>query len=60
MMQEIFQRGPIHCPVTNNPTLVSYTGGIYEDKEGWDQKPTNHAISVVGWGVENGVKYWVV
>merc|ERR1711998_662473 len=58
MMQEICQRGPIACGVAVPDALENYTSGIYEDKT----NDTNivHDISVVGFGVENGVKYWTV
>lgn len=36
----------------------NYTGGIFEDKTG--ANATSHAISIVGYGVENGTKYWLV
>jgi len=58
MMQEIYQRGPIACGIAVPDSLENYTGGIYEDKTG-DQNIV-HDISVVGYGVENGVKYWTV
>lgn len=58
MMQEIYQRGPIACGVAVPAALENYTSGIFDDKTG----DTNivHDISVVGWGVEKGVKYWTV
>ena len=37
---------------------MNYTGGIFEDKTG--EKDIDHEVSVVGWGVENGTKYWLV
>jgi len=59
MMQEIFQRGPIVCGIAVPQNLFyNYTGGIYEDKTG--DKRIVHDVSVVGYGVENGVKYWLV
>lgn len=59
MMQEIFQRGPIVCGIAVPEDLFfNYTGGIYEDKSG--EMEIVHDISVVGYGVENGVKYWLV
>lgn len=58
MMQEIYQRGPIACGIAVPPGLMNYTGGIYEDKTG--AKEIDHEVSVVGWGVENGTKYWLV
>jgi cathepsin X len=59
MMQEIYQRGPISCGIAVPDDLFhNYTGGIYEDKSG--EMDIDHEISVVGYGVENGVKFWVV
>jgi len=58
MMQEIFQRGPIACGVAVPDSLESYTGGIYNDTSG--DTEIVHDISVVGFGVENGTKFWNV
>lgn len=56
MMNEIYARGPISCGVHSEP-LESYTGGILNTTATGE---IDHEISVVGWGVENGVKYWIV
>jgi cathepsin X len=58
MMQEIYQRGPIACGVAVPDSLENYTSGIYHDTTGATQLA--HGISVVGFGVENGTKYWTV
>jgi len=58
MMQEIYQRGPIACGIAVPEALESYTGGIFEDTTG--DLDIVHDVSVVGWGEENGVKYWTV
>ena len=58
MLQEVFQRGPIACGVAVPDSLLNYTGGIYNDTTG--NKDIDHVVSVVGFGVENGVKYWKV
>lgn len=58
MMQQIYQNGPISCSIAAQKDFHNYTGGIYHDKTG--AKRTNHAISVVGYGEEKGVKYWLV
>lgn len=39
-------------------SLESYTGGIYYDLT--NDTEIVHDVSVVGYGVENGTKYWVV
>lgn len=58
MIQEIYQRGPIACGIAVPASLENYTSGIYEDKTG--DLNIVHDISVVGFGVENSTKYWVV
>ena len=58
MMQEIYQRGPIACSISVPEALEEYTGGIYCDDTG--DMDIVHAISVVGYGEEDGQKYWLV
>ena len=55
---EQHQRGPIACGIAVPADLEKYTGGIYEDKTG-DQNIV-HDISIVGFGVQDGKKYWTV
>jgi len=58
MMSEIFHRGPIACGIDANKELDDYKGGILWDKTG--AKSIDHIVSIVGWGEENGVKFWRV
>lgn len=58
MMNEIYQRGPISCGIAATDELVNYTGGIFIDTTG--EKDFNHEVSVLGWGEENGTKYWII
>ncbi|CAI2362067.1 unnamed protein product [Moneuplotes crassus] len=57
MMAQIYKHGPISCSIGSHESLHEYTGGIYSNVTGGS---TNHAVSVVGYGVEDGVKYWLV
>lgn len=58
MINEIAQRGPITCGIAVTQALLNYTGGIFIDNT--NNTDIDHDISVVGYGEENGVKYWVI
>ena len=34
IMNEIYERGPVTCPIANTLELDGYTGGIFEDLSG--------------------------
>lgn len=55
---EVFQRGPISCAISASQGLYTYTGGVYSEFA--PNAEINHVVSIAGWGVENGVEYWVV
>jgi len=57
MTQEIYQRGPIACGIAVTEAFEEYKGGIFNDTT-LDTEIV-HDISLVGFGEENGVKYWV-
>jgi len=55
MKKEILRRGPISCGIDANP-LLNFEHGIIADAG----EDVDHVISVVGWGVDNGKKFWWV
>ena len=71
MQAEIMQRGPIICSMQTEDDAGAvdpapnpyggywhcYEGGVYRTNRTFDS--TNHVISLLGWGEENGVAYWV-
>jgi len=70
MMKEIMRNGPVIVAFQAPSSLFYYTGGIFTGPppkhEGvtehgvryWEQ--TNHAVVAMGWGEENGQKYWII
>lgn len=60
MMKEIFARGPITCSMATPETFdYGYHGGVYLDQY-HNSTDVDHDVEVVGWGEENGQKYWLV
>jgi len=58
IMNEIFNNGPVTCSIDATDALMNYTSGIFYGPS--TSNTTNHAISVVGWGVQNNTPYWIV
>lgn len=63
IQSEIMTRGPVACYI-NSQCIETYTGGInmYNESENGEAcKPYlfDHAIQLNGWGVDNGVEYWI-
>lgn len=54
---ELYVRGPVAATVNAEP-LLEYSGGIYTDNS--EPQQTNHIVSIVGWGTEDGQEYWIV
>lgn len=55
---EIMANGPIETGFYVYDDFPKYTGGIYVKSS--SKLLGGHAVKIVGWGVENGVKYWIV
>ena len=67
MMRALVELGPLSVGITVPASFEEYRSGIYiENKEEEDEgpykpfEPTGHAVLVVGYGVEKGVKFWRV
>jgi len=56
--QTIMEGGPVETAFTVYEDFENYSGGIYEHKSG--AQLGGHAVRIVGFGTENGVKYWKV
>lgn len=58
MKAEIYTNGPIGCGIDATNKLEAYTGGIFSQNLLFPR--INHEVAIVGWGVENGIEYWIV
>jgi len=58
IMQEIYDNGPVETGFTVYEDFLSYTGGVYQQT--WGDELGGHAVKIIGWGVSNNVKYWIV
>jgi cathepsin X len=58
---EILKRGPVACSVAATDALDNYDGGVLEEdpEDGVQNQQVNHVVSVVGWGWEKEVPYWI-
>merc|ERR1711972_373632 len=54
----IMAGGPVETAFTVYSDFENYAGGIYHHVSG--EMAGGHAVKIVGWGVENDVKYWKV
>ncbi|KAL1124224.1 hypothetical protein AAG570_001994 [Ranatra chinensis] len=55
---ELMTNGPVVASFVVYADFMSYKSGVYQHVTGGYQG--RHAVRVIGWGVENGVKYWLV
>lgn len=58
IMKEVYQNGPVALNFIVYSDLADYKEGIYHHVTGFVCGA--HAVKVLGWGVENGVKYWLL
>jgi len=54
----IMAGGPVETAFTVYSDFENYAGGVYQHTTG--EQAGGHAVKMVGWGVDNGVKYWKV
>merc|ERR1712194_899956 len=58
IQQAIMAGGPVETAFSVYDDFEDYAGGIYHHVTG--KFGGGHAVKFVGWGVENGTKYWKV
>ncbi|CAH2250521.1 jg9601 [Pararge aegeria aegeria] len=59
MKLALYEYGPVTVTINANDAVFSYDSGIFYDQT-CNNEPLNHAVTVVGYGVRDGVDYWIV
>lgn len=57
MLKELFTNGPFEVAFEVYEDFLTYKTGVYKQTSG--SFLGGHAVKVLGYGVENGVKYWL-
>jgi len=58
IMKMIYEGGPVETAFSVYSDFENYVGGIYKHTSG--SMAGGHAVKMVGWGEEGGVKFWKV
>jgi len=58
IMTEIYTKGSVEVAFSVYEDFLNYKSGIYQHVTGGILG--GHAVKMIGWGVENGTKYWTV
>lgn len=56
MQKELMEKGTLSVALSVYEDFESYSSGIYQHVSG--KYLGGHAVKMIGWGEENGVKYW--
>jgi cathepsin B len=59
IQQEIVSHGPVSAAFMVYDDFLTYKSGVYRKTKGAKQLG-GHAVKIIGYGVENGTKYWLV
>ena len=57
MFSEIYNKGSVEGAFDVYEDFMTYKSGIYKHVEGGYLG--GHAIKIIGWGVEDNVKFWI-
>ncbi|XP_059168822.1 cathepsin B-like [Physella acuta] len=58
IMQELVENGPVEAAFSVYSDFLNYKSGVYQHASGTELG--GHAVKIIGYGVENGTKYWLV
>ncbi|XP_053614540.1 cathepsin B-like [Plodia interpunctella] len=57
---DLYKKGPLEVSFVACPDLLHYKKGVYKLSVPINDQCGGHAVKLMGWGVENGTKYWLL
>ena len=58
--KEILKNGPVTSMMNLYNDYFYYKSGIYMHNSKYNSLLGFHSITIMGWGIENGIKYWLI
>ena len=58
--KEILKNGPVTTAMDIYADYKAYKSGIYIHNPKYNVKIDEHSLTIMGWGEQNGVKYWLI
>jgi hypothetical protein len=58
IITDIYQHGSVEVALSVYEDFLNYKNGVYQHVHG--NYLGGHAVKMIGWGVENGVKFWLI
>jgi len=58
--KELFENGPLGMYVMATDEFTAYTSGVFQGTIVLKPTDSNHAVTLVGYGTEGGLDYWLV
>jgi cathepsin B len=59
IMAEIMTNGPVEAVFEVYQDFLTYKSGVYQHSKD-SHYLSNHAIKILGWGVDSGTPYWII
>ena len=58
--EEILKNGPVTTSMDIYSDYFNYKSGIYIHNKKYNKKIDDHSVTIMGWGKEDGDKYWLI
>ena len=58
--KEILKNGPVTSMMNLYTDYYDYTSGVYIHNTKYNNVLGYHSITIMGWGIDNGIKYWLI